>query len=77
MKVVIRTERIRLRFPVPLFFLRLVPHLPDSWLPEMGALEKDAARALYDALRAARRNFRRLELVHVRSASGEEIIVTL
>ena len=77
MTVYVKTGNIRLWFPVPLFLLRLAPLIPDKYIPEMGLDSKKATLALYHALKQARRDFRGLELVHVRSADGEEVIVKL
>ena len=77
MTVYVKTGNIRLWFPVPLFLLRLAPLVPDKYIPEMGLDSKKAVLALYRALKQARRDFGGLELVHVRSADGEEVIVKL
>lgn len=77
MTVSVKTGKLRLWFPLPLSILRLLPLLPDEFISETGLDDKETALALYRALRRARRDFRGLELVHVRSADGEEIIVTL
>ena len=77
MTVYVKTGNIRLWFPVPLFLLRLAPLVPDKYIPEMGFDSKKAVLALYRALKQARRDFRGLELVRVRSAGGEEVIVRL
>ena len=77
MTVYVKTGKLRLWFPVPLFVLRLAALVPERYLPEMGLDSRDAALALYRALKQAHRDFRGLELVHVRSVDGEEVIVKL
>ena len=77
MTVYVKTGNIRLWFPVPLLLLRLAPLVPDKYIPEMGLDIKKATLALYRALKQVRRDFPGLELVHVRSAGGEEVIVKL
>ena len=77
MTVFVRTGKLRLWFPVPLFFLRLAPLVPEKYLPETGWNDRETAREFYFALKQAHRDFPGLELVHVRSADGEEIIVKL
>ena len=76
MTVRIKTGRLRLWFPVPLAALRLLPVLPDSMFSEV-SVDQDTARALYRALRQAKKDFPGLELVHVQSADGEEVVVKL
>ena len=73
----VKTGRLRLWFPVPLFFLRLAPLVPEKYFPETGWNDRETALALYRALKQARRDFRRLELVHVRSADGTEVKIKL
>ena len=77
MTVYVKTGKLRLWFPVPLFFLRLVTLFPDGFISEIGLDGKETALALYRALKQARRDLGSLELVHVRSAGGEEVIVKL
>lgn len=77
MTVYVKADNIRLCFPVPLSALRLLPLVPDKFIPETGFDKKETALELYRALKKARRDFGRLELVHIRSADGEEIIIKL
>ena len=77
MTVFINTGKLRLWFPVPLFALWLAPLVPEKYMPETGLNDRKAALALYRALKQAHRDFPGLELVHARSADGEEIIVKL
>ena len=77
MTVYVKAGRLRLWFPVPLFFLRLAALVPERYYAEMDLGSKDTALALYRALKQAHRDFPGLELVHVRSADGEEVIVRL
>lgn len=77
MTVYVKTGKLRLWFPVPLFFLRLAALFPDGFISEVGLDSRETALALYRALKQARRDFPGLELVHVRSADGEEVIVKL
>lgn len=77
MTVYVKADNIRLWFPVPLSVLRLLPLVPDKFIPETGFDKKETALELYRELKKARRDFGRLELVHVRSADGEEIIIKL
>ena len=77
MTVFVKTGRLRLWFPAPLFFLRLAALFPEKYISEMGLDNRETAIALYRALKQARRDFRRLELVHVRSADGTEVKIKL
>ena len=77
MTVYVKTGKLRLWFPVPLVFLRIVTLFSDDFIVEIGLNSKETALALYHALKQARRDFPGLELVHVRSADGEEVIVKL
>lgn len=77
MTVFVKSGKLRLWFPVPLFFLRLVTLFSDDFISEIGLGSRETALALYRALKQAHRDFRGLELVHVRSADGEEVIVKL
>ena len=77
MTVFVKTGKLRLWFPVPLVFLRLVTLFPDDFISEVGLGSRETAFALYRALKQAHRDFPGLELVHVLSADGEEVIVKL
>ena len=77
MTVFVKSGKLRLWFPVPLFVLWLAPRVPEKYMPETGLTDCKAARELYWALKQAHRDFPGLELVHVRSADGEEVIVKL
>lgn len=77
MTVFVKSGKLRLWFPVPLVLLRLVTLFPDGLISEVGLDSKETALALYRALKQARRDFGSLELVHVRSSDGEEVIVKL
>lgn len=77
MTVLVKTAAIRLRFSVPLSLLRLLPLLPNEFVSIPGSDKKELALALYHALKLARRDFRGLELVHVRSAGGDEVVIKL
>ncbi|MCH5279389.1 MAG: hypothetical protein J1E60_06300 [Christensenellaceae bacterium] len=77
MTLYVKTDKIRLWFPVPLFTLRLLPLIPGGLSSETEFDIKETSLELYRALRQARRDFRGLELVHVRSADGEEVIIKL
>ena len=77
MTVYVKADNIRLWFPVPLSVLRLLPLVPDKFIPETGFHKKETALELYRALKQARRDFGRLELVHVQSTDGEEVIIKL
>ena len=77
MTVFVKTGKLRLWFPVPLFALWLAPLVPEKYMPETGLNDRKAAREIYWALKQAHRDFPGLELVHVWSADGEEVIVKL
>ena len=77
MTVYVKTEKLRLWLPVPLVLLRLVTLFPDGFISEIGLDSRETALALYRALKQAHRDFPGLELVHMRSADGEEVIVKL
>lgn len=77
MTILVRASAIRLRFPVPLSLLRLLPLLPDEVVSLPGVDKKELSLALYRALQLARQDFRGLDLVHVRSAKGDEVIIKL
>lgn len=77
MTVFIKTGKLRLWLPVPLLTLRLLPLVPENIIPEIGPYDKETALELYRVLKRARADFPGLELVHVRSADGDEIIVKL
>lgn len=63
--------------PVPLFALRLIRFFPGELSAETEIDVKAVSRELHLALKQARRDFRGMELVHVRSAEGEEVIIKL
>ena len=73
MTVLVKTEGFRLKIPVPLAVLRLLPLAPG--MP--ADMDREIIAALHRALRQARRDFRGLELVHVRSVDGDEVIIRL
>lgn len=77
MTVLVKSGKIRLWFPVPLSTLRLLPMLPDEFISGTGLDNEETALELYRALKQARRDFRGLELVHVWSADGEEVVIKL
>ena len=54
-----------------------MPLFSDDFISEIGLGSKDTALALYRALKQAHRDFPGLELIHVRSVGGEEVIVKL
>lgn len=77
MTVYVKADNIQLWFPIPLSALRLLSLVPGKFIPEMGFDKEETNLELYRALKRARRDFGRLELVHVRSADGEEVIIKL
>lgn len=76
MKVCIRTEGHRFTIPVPLSVMPTLLKIAYKFT-DMDMSYKETAIELCHALKRAHRDFRGLELVHVRDSDGDEVIVIL
>ena len=76
MKVCIRTEGHRFTIPVPLSVMPALLKIADKFT-DIDASYKETAMELCYALRRAHRDFRGLELIHIRDSDGDEVIVIL
>lgn len=81
MKIFVRTDGHSFTIPVPTSLIPFTLKLGRSFIRLESAEETERLKMLIDPLcrelKAARRNFGHMELVHVRSADGDEVIITL